>query len=142
MGSNQSCLAKTPQKGQEKIARLNSGCKYLSMRLIYSPFLPKSTWLYNRGMAYEFKGKIWKDPKANWYFVSLSQKLSDEIKENADAKKNKYGLLKVRVTAGNTAWDSTLFPTKNGNYVFAVKSAARKKEKIEDGTTLDFRIEL
>lgn len=88
--------------------------------------------------VYTFSGKVWKDPKANWYFISLDKKLSEKIKEHSEA--NKYGLIKVEAAVGKTTWDSTLFPTKQGNYVFAVTSVIRKKEKIEDGDIVDFRI--
>ncbi len=92
--------------------------------------------------VYSLKGKVWKDPKANWYFVSLDKKLSEKIKAEAGTKANKYGLIKVKVSTGKTTWDSTLFPTKNCDYVFAIKSTVRKKEKIEDGDELNFKIEL
>lgn len=92
--------------------------------------------------SYEFDGKVWKDPAANWYFVSLDKKLFREIKQNPDAKVNRYGLVKIKATVGNTTWDSTLFPSKYGNYVFAIKSVVRKKEKIEKESTLHFTINL
>lgn len=74
--------------------------------------------------------------------MSLDKKLSEKIKAEAGTKANKYGLIKVKIATGKTTWDSTLFPTKNGDYVFAIKSAVRKKEKIEDGNELNFIIEL
>lgn len=92
--------------------------------------------------VYSCKGRVWKDPKANWYFVGLDKKLSKKIKAEVDTKANKYGLIKVKIATGKTIWDSTLFPTKNGDYVFAIKSTVRKKEKIEDGDELNFKIEL
>jgi len=91
---------------------------------------------------YEFKGKVWKDPAANWYFVSLDQKLTDEIKANPNSKTNEYGLIKAEATVGKTSWKTTLFPTKNGNLVFAIKADIRKKENIQDGDTLNIKITL
>ncbi len=92
--------------------------------------------------TYEFSAKLWKDPKANWYFVSLTNKLTNEIKNNHAPRINKYGFVKVQARTGNTKWDSTLFPAKSGNYVLAIKSSVRIKEKIRDGDNLGIKIEV
>lgn len=93
-------------------------------------------------MLYEFRGRVWKDPKANWYFVNVNKKISHEIKTNPNSKANKYGLIKIKATIGKTSWNPTLFPTKHGDYVLAIKADVRKKEKIENDTVISIRIYL
>jgi hypothetical protein len=43
------------------------------------------------------------------------------------------GSVKVKAQIGKTAWETTLFPTKDGRYLIAIKASVRKAEgTVED----------
>lgn len=68
-----------------------------------------------------------------WYFVELSDEQSRGIRGYGEAKKVGWGYVRVRARIGETAWDTTLFPTKEGRYFLSIKADVRKKEKISEG---------
>jgi hypothetical protein len=77
----------------------------------------------------------------SWYFVSLDKKLSLEIKEGAK-KKVGFSFVPVEVTLGSTTWRTTLFPTKQGSYLLAIKKMVRQKEDVLVGETLKITFRL
>ncbi len=68
-----------------------------------------------------------------WYFVQVGETESRMVREFGDAKKVGWGYVKVQARIGETAWDTTLFPTKEGRYFLAVKADVRRKRGIRDG---------
>lgn len=42
-------------------------------------------------------------------------------------------MCRVTVTLGSSAWETTLFPSKNGPYLLAIKASVRAKERIDVG---------
>lgn len=93
--------------------------------------------------TYQFTGCVWKDPTpSGWFFVKTDKKLSERIKRQLKLNVSKLGLVKATATVGQTTWKTTLFPTKAGHYVFAIKLVVRQKEKIKDKDVLKFRLSL
>jgi len=87
-------------------------------------------------MAYAFsvKGKVWKYPgDAAWFFVYVDKKTTAAVKARA-GKLTGWRMVPVTVTLGTTMWETSLFPTKEGLYLIALKAAVRKKEKVGEGT--------
>lgn len=89
-------------------------------------------------LSFSFTGQcwLWKAEKATWYFISLPKKQSEEIKffnENHGFKKRGWGSVRVLAKIGDTAWETSIFPQKEGVYILPVKSDIRKKEKILAG---------
>lgn len=82
---------------------------------------------------------LWQAEKAAWHFVNLPADKSEEIKffnENLTAKKRGWGAVKVIAKIGQTEWETSIFPQKNGSYILPIKAAVRKAEKILDGNTV------
>ncbi|MBI5644569.1 DUF1905 domain-containing protein [Candidatus Kaiserbacteria bacterium] len=93
--------------------------------------------------TFAVKGKVWRYPGAGgWHFVYLNEKLSRQIKDSARTKKVGLQFVRVRATIGKTSWQTTLFPTKEGPYLIAVKADVRKKESIDDGDIVEIKCEL
>lgn len=81
---------------------------------------------------FSVEGKIWRYSGAGaWYFVYVGEKLSQQIKDVAKARKN--GFVRVKATIGDTSWTTTLFPTKEGPYLIAIKSEVRTAEVLDEG---------
>lgn len=78
---------------------------------------------------------VWLYPGAGgWHFANLSPRQSFEIKERFGRERPGFGAVPVRVTIGDTTWETSLFPDrKSGTYLFAIKAAVRKAEGIASG---------
>ncbi len=82
------------------------------------------------------KGKVYKYPGAGgWHFVELPKVLSAKIRKERHNPKG-WQFLKIQAKVGRTSWDTTLFPTKIGPYLIAVKASVRKKEGMYEGDTV------
>jgi|GEM_PF-1690998 len=95
--------------------------------------------LYHAGMQkISFTGKLfrWSGDMSSWYFVYLPKDLSTKLRALPRAKKRGFNSIKVRAKIGTTEWDTSLFPTKEGPYLIAVKKSVRLKEGIDDGDSV------
>lgn len=86
-------------------------------------------------LSFSFTGQcwLWKAEKAAWYFISLPEEKTEEIKffnENHHAKKRGWGSVRVIAKIGDTMWETSIFPQKKGVYILPIKASVRKKEKI------------
>jgi hypothetical protein len=94
--------------------------------------------------TYKMKAKVWLySGMAAWHFITLPQKESAKIKEIFGGVKKGWGSIPVQVTIGNTTWKTSIFPDKKtGAYLLPLKADVRKKEKIFEGDTINFIIEI
>ena len=87
--------------------------------------------------TFSINGKVWRYPgMGGWHFVYVNKKISQQIKDSARAKKVGFQFVRVKATIGKTSWNTTLFPTKDGPYLLAVKADVRKKEAIDEGDNI------
>ncbi|MCA9324424.1 DUF1905 domain-containing protein [Candidatus Saccharibacteria bacterium] len=91
-------------------------------------------------MKYLFSSRLWRWDGAatSWYFLTVPQNISDEIKDISSGLPRKgFGSVRVKVTIGNSVWDASIFPdSKSSCYLLPVKATVRKAESIDDGSTL------
>ncbi len=93
--------------------------------------------------TFSVEGVIWKYAgPAGWYFVNLGQEDSALIKWVEGKKKVGWGYVCVKARIGGTQWETTLFPTKAGHYMIAIKAVVRKKEGLKEGDTVRIDFEL
>lgn len=91
---------------------------------------------------FTIKGKVWKyEGPASWYFVYVGDKESAALKKFR-GKRVGWGYIPVMATIGKTSWKTTLFPTKEGPYLIAIKTGVRIKEGVHEGDTLRIRCSL
>lgn len=82
----------------------------------------------SKGTAYTFSAKIW---YSEWYFVSLPQDVSSEIRENFKHLEEGWGRLKTTAKIGGSSWKTAIwFDTKKQTYLLPIKKEVRTKEKI------------
>ena len=93
-------------------------------------------------MNFEFSGKIWfwKGP-APWFFVTVPEKQSLDIKAISGFVTYGWGVIPVHVRIGKTEFTTSLFP-KDGRYLVPVKASVRKSEKLEEGNRVTIRLEV
>lgn len=88
----------------------------------------------------EFSGEIWhwRGP-APYYFVTVPEEESQEIRDVADALTYGWGMVPVQVRIGSTAWRTSLWP-KDGRYIVPLKDKVRMAEGLEEGETVTIRL--
>ena len=93
-------------------------------------------------MEIEFNGKIlfWKGP-APWFFVSVPEEQSRDIKAISELVTYGWGVIPVHVRIGKTEFTTSLFP-KDGRYLVPIKARVRKAEKLEEGDTVTVQLEV
>ncbi len=89
--------------------------------------------------SFVVKGTVYKYPGAGgWHFIELGKEQSKQIRKERHAVVG-WGFLKIHATLGKTSWDTTLFPTKQGPYLIAIKAGVRKKEAVFEGDSVAVR---
>ena len=93
-------------------------------------------------MNIEFTGKIWfwKGP-APWFFVTIPEKESRDIKVISNIVTYGWGVIPVHVRIGKTEWTTSLFP-KDGRYIVPIKADVRKAEKLSEGDEVTVQLEI
>lgn len=88
-------------------------------------------------------GRIWRyEGPGGWFFVTIDKKTAQGIRFFSEGRTAGIGSVKVRVTLGKTSWDTSLFPTKAGDYLLAIKAPVRKKENISEGDRISVSLAL
>lgn len=91
-------------------------------------------------MDQEFVSEVieWRGP-APYYFVSVPEQASVELRALASAASYGWGMLPIRARIGGTEWKTSLWP-KDGGYLLALKDAVRKTEGLDVGDAVDVRL--
>lgn len=84
------------------------------------------------------QGKLWKwEGPSAWYFLPTTKAQGATLrKEQMGKRRLGFGSIKVRVTIGETSFDTSIFPTKDGPYLLPVKASVRKKEGLVDKSSV------
>jgi hypothetical protein len=99
--------------------------------------------MQNRQMSYRFRAEVWKYPgkTGSWYFVTLPKTYSVEIKKRFAGIRRGFGSIRVIAETGRTSWQTSIFPdTREGSFILPIKAVVRKKEGIQQGNTVAFRL--
>ncbi len=90
----------------------------------------------------EIKGEIWfwRGP-APFYFVTVPEAESRNIKAVSGIVTYGWGVIPVRVRIGNTGFTTSLFP-KDGKYIVPIKASVRKAENLALGDEVTVRLEV
>jgi hypothetical protein len=96
----------------------------------------------NFKITYLFESTIWKHSSSSaWYFVTLPNDLSLEIRELFGKEEEGWGRLKVRAQTGRSEWQTSIWwDSKKGAYLLPLKAAIRKKEHLEENELTAIKI--
>lgn len=87
-------------------------------------------------MRFSQTGNVWKyEGPSPWYFVYIDKENSARIKQAGVATVG-FGYVPVSVEIEGISWKTTLFPSKEGVYLLAIKADVRKKLDICDGDSV------
>lgn len=93
-------------------------------------------------MDVTFSGKIWywRGP-APFYFVTVPDEQSQDLKEIASAVTYGWGMIPVTAHIGATTWTTSLFP-KDGRYIVPLKDKIRQAEQLAEGDAITVQLEV
>jgi len=94
-------------------------------------------------MIISVKGKVWKYPGfGGWHFFTIGKTVTASIKRANKCPRRGFGSIYVKAKIGKTSWRTSIFPTKEGTYLLALKADVRKKEQIGMGDTITVQLTL
>ena len=86
---------------------------------------------------------IWKAEAAGrWYFLTVPDELSAEIKAHAFGSPRGFGSVRVEATIGDVTWRTSVFPLNSGGYLLPVKAEIRRKASIAAGDEVSVELNL
>ena len=86
---------------------------------------------------------IWRGESAGrWYFVTVPEDRSAEIKTHAFGNPRGFGSVKVEATIGDVTWRTSVFPLDSGGYLLPVKKEIRCRADIGAGDEVTVGLEL
>ena len=82
---------------------------------------------------YNFSAKLWKSgEQGGWYFISLPNDISKEIRENLKWQEEGWGRMKATAKVENLEWDTAIwFDKKKDTYLLPIKADIRKKVNLK-----------
>lgn len=79
---------------------------------------------------FDFTATLWRwsSLKASWYFITLDTEDPALIRHIEDKFVGGFGSVRVEVTIGGSTWHTSLFPSKERDYILPIKADIRKRE--------------
>ncbi len=82
--------------------------------------------------SFKITGKLWIYPGMGaWHFLTVDKKTSKTIKSITSHLRRGFGSVKISAQVGKTKWQTSIFPTKDGEFLLPVKSSVRKVENLQ-----------
>ena len=86
---------------------------------------------------------IWKGEAAGrWYFVTVPEEQSVEIRAQAFASPRGFGSVRVEARIGDVVWRTSVFPLSGGGYLLPVKAQIRRSANISVGDEVTVTLDL
>ena len=87
---------------------------------------------------------IWKgsDTAGRWYFITVPDEQSDEIRAQAFGSPRGFGSVRVEARIGDVTWRTSVFPLNKGGYLLPVKAGVRKDAGLSVGDEVTVELEL
>lgn len=77
-----------------------------------------------------------------WFFVTIDGAVGDALSATAimhrleSGKRAGWGSVKVSVRIGDSAWQTSAFPSKESGWIVPIKAAVRKAEGLAEGASV------
>ena len=86
---------------------------------------------------------IWKGEAAGrWYFVTVPEEQSAEIKAHALGTPRGFGSVRVEARLNGVTWRTSVFPLNSGGYLLPLKAEVRRKACIGVGDEVTVELAL
>jgi hypothetical protein len=85
---------------------------------------------------------LWTGETGSWHFITVPEKLADEIRAHALGSPRGFKSVKVEVRIGDIRWRTSIFPISSGGYFLPVKKEVRCGAGIGAGDQVTVELEL
>ena len=87
---------------------------------------------------------IWKgsDAAGRWYFITVPEVRSDEIRAHAFGNPRGFRSVKVEARIDDVIWRTSVFPLNAGGYLLPVKAEVRRKANLGAGDEVTVELQL
>lgn len=87
---------------------------------------------------------IWKgsDAAGRWYFITVPEEESDEIRAHAFGNPRGFKSVKVEARIHDVTWRTSIFPLNSGGYLLPVKKEARCRADLSAGDEVTVELKL
>lgn len=85
---------------------------------------------------------IWSGEGGRWYFVTVPDEQSAEIRAHALETPRGFGSVRVEATIGAVTWRTSVFPLNAGGYLLPIKADIRKRANLSAGDEIEVRLDL
>jgi hypothetical protein len=109
--------------------------RFLRDELGHAPDGPAGPWQV-RGPVWLWQSSTGAPAKGSWFFLTIDGDTAAAIRAHA-SNAAAWGSVYVEARVGDTAWRTSLFPSKQaGGWLLPLKAAVRKAEGIEEGSVI------
>lgn len=87
---------------------------------------------------------IWRGSNAagRWYFVTVPEEQSAEIKAQALELPRGFGSVRVEAAIGRVVWRTSVFPLNKGGYLLPIKADIRRQAGLSVGDEVSVSLTL
>ena len=87
---------------------------------------------------------IWKgsDAAGRWYFITVPEEQSDEIRAHAFGNPRGFRSVKVEARIDDVIWRTSIFPLNGGGYLLPVKKEVRCRADLSAGDEVTVELKL
>ena len=86
---------------------------------------------------------VWQtDTAGRWYFLTIPEEQSGEIRAQALAGPRGFGSVRVEARIDDVTWRTSVFPQNSGGHVLPVKADVRRRTGIAAGDEVTVSLEL
>lgn len=100
----------------------------------------------NRRVMIAFTSLLWiwrgKAAAGRWYFVTVPDEQSAEIKAHALGNPRGFGSVRVEATINQVTWRTSVFPLNSGGYLLPVKAEVRRNADLAAGDEVSVQLQL
>ncbi len=92
-----------------------------------------------------FTSLLWilrSDAAGSWYFVTVPDEQSGEIKAQAFSAPRGFRSVRVEARIHDVSWKTSVFPLNSGGYVLPIKAAVRKQAELSVGDEVEVELRL
>ena len=94
-----------------------------------------------KNILFDFKASVWQHNGGGWFFVSLPEELSNEIRENLQWQEEGWGRMKAKAECNEVNWETAIwYDTKHKTYILPLKADVRKKAKLSPNDEVEVSI--
>ena len=87
---------------------------------------------------------IWKgsDAAGRWYFITVPEEQSDEIRAHAFGNPRGFRSVKVEARIDDVIWRTSIFPLNSGGYLLPIKKEVRCRADLSAGDEVTVELKL